>query len=653
MSTVRWLHISDIHMNQVGTETENMRNRLLSYLKDKDMHFDYVFFTGDLRYAPAGCYSDDTVSYLNELLNVVGLSADRLFITAGNHDVDREDISRNTSIDKISGRKNGYYSSADGQIRCEDLQAIAESRSEFNALMNDIYKDIPARAELYQDSSHPHFVVETDEFNILHVDSTIIYSANRERDLIIGSYLLKKLIKDINTAKPTVLLTHYSFEYMSREEQKQLVQLLCENNIQLWLAGHEHDDIVRMQRDCFYEFQAGSLVAASNTRCCILTGELNTDTGKGVLTAHHWVSPYGWESFEFINPTGKEKNRYDFYLQLPTEIHAETDNIAASLRKYSINDPDGSIEYSDVSDEDLENIPDSVLNSMKKQLGKSLTGNESKRHIIWSYLNEINTALADEERYDCMPCMRDVPREVMEGHIHVDKVFAPVDKVRIIHRYYQNEDYYSIQGEHYAIEFTTYDNMPAQVGLWYDLSEYSDANDRLLYFKPIQQILQSKKVFITAKPYTTDTLLLTIDTDRFVESNWLETQKMTDIWIEEMERVASIERHFGIKLKLPRKATTDEHIAIEILSDSIQRKRCATYPPVPLGKSFLKRQFAITEEIEIPEGKELPSIKLFGYEFIPKKQYIIPCVMNWNKHIGAWETELGGVPVGVEFEISM
>ena len=84
--------------------------------------------------------------------------------------------------------------------------------------MNDIYKDIPARAELYLDSSHPHFVVETDEFNILHVDSTIIYSANRERDLIIGSYLLKKLIKDINTAKPTVLLTHYSFEYKSREK---------------------------------------------------------------------------------------------------------------------------------------------------------------------------------------------------------------------------------------------------------------------------------------------------------------------------------------------------------------------------------------------------------------------------------------------------
>lgn len=114
-----------------------------------------------------------------------------------------------------------------------------------------------------------------------------------------------------------------------------MVQLLCENNIQLWLAGHEHDDIVRMQRDCFYEFQAGSLVAASNTRCCILTGELDTNTGKGILTAHHWVSPYGWESYGFINPTGKEKGRYDFHLQLPTEIHAETDNIAASLRKYS------------------------------------------------------------------------------------------------------------------------------------------------------------------------------------------------------------------------------------------------------------------------------------------------------------------------------
>lgn len=49
---IKWLHISDIHLNKTGTETRRMRMQLISYLKSAKVLYDYLFVTGDLRYAP-------------------------------------------------------------------------------------------------------------------------------------------------------------------------------------------------------------------------------------------------------------------------------------------------------------------------------------------------------------------------------------------------------------------------------------------------------------------------------------------------------------------------------------------------------------------------------------------------------------------------
>ena len=50
MGKIRWLHLSDIHMNKRGVDNERMRQKLLEYLKNNNMQFDYIFLTGDLRY---------------------------------------------------------------------------------------------------------------------------------------------------------------------------------------------------------------------------------------------------------------------------------------------------------------------------------------------------------------------------------------------------------------------------------------------------------------------------------------------------------------------------------------------------------------------------------------------------------------------------
>ena len=54
MDKIHWLHLSDIHLNKRDVDSRRMRNRLLDYIKELGTQIDYIFITGDLRYAPMG-----------------------------------------------------------------------------------------------------------------------------------------------------------------------------------------------------------------------------------------------------------------------------------------------------------------------------------------------------------------------------------------------------------------------------------------------------------------------------------------------------------------------------------------------------------------------------------------------------------------------
>ena len=102
------------------------------------------------------------------------------------------------------------------------------------------------RLAKYGNPKFPHFNIETDDFNVLHVDSTLSYTKDQEAyDLIVGGEALYHVVRSLNKTKPTILLTHYPFTALLQEERKYLSTLLQKNEIRLWLAGHEHDHVVQ------------------------------------------------------------------------------------------------------------------------------------------------------------------------------------------------------------------------------------------------------------------------------------------------------------------------------------------------------------------------------------------------------------------------
>ena len=199
MSVVRWLHISDLHLNQKGVENTRLRTGLSSYLKSLSLQCDYVFCTGDLRYAPEGGYAENTVEFLESVCTCVGTPLEHLFVSPGNHDVDRDTDGRDDAIrsEWFTGNpQSNNYDPRIGVIKQHSLDAIMSGT---NAFRHTLQKIIEAKETAFSNRISrfgPHTLYKTSDFNVIELDSTISYTKGQERDLIIGTSYLQEALKN-------------------------------------------------------------------------------------------------------------------------------------------------------------------------------------------------------------------------------------------------------------------------------------------------------------------------------------------------------------------------------------------------------------------------------------------------------------------------
>ena len=313
---LRWLHISDLHYNTSDTTSVALRDNLPVFLRKKNIRCDYLFCTGDIRTANKNPndFTDDMAQYLINLCKATETPRKHLFIVPGNHDVNRDVPGRHEAIERVCLCGEKYYDSAKGEIMEEDLKAIHSGQAEFREFLRKIYPD--ERVRLYCNPLAPHFSIKTDDFNILHVDSTLSYTAGHEaNDLILGTKLLQNALAGLDPEKPTVLLSHYPLRSLHQDEYKYVRELLYENGVNLWLAGHQHDQIV-MPTDYFYSFQAGVLQDQKKTSATVLLGEFDPLTNTGHVVAYTWF-PEGWGLYPKLRHDGWKEDRCFFHINLP------------------------------------------------------------------------------------------------------------------------------------------------------------------------------------------------------------------------------------------------------------------------------------------------------------------------------------------------
>ena len=324
MSIVKWIHFSDLHFNKTSINTRLLRDNLTKFLQEENISCDYAFFSGDLRNAPDKCFQDESVIYLRELCESVGVPTERFFMVPGNHDVNRDLESRKNAVQRIwnnNETKEGYYKIEEGKIQKKDLDIIKRGLKDYLNIIEDFYEDFPERIELYKTKTH--FLVQTEDFNIIHLDSTISYNKGQENDLIIGTDMLYDLLKEIDQSKFTIILSHYPYDSFKAEERTSICRILEDFGVQMWLSGHLHDVLVQMHRKAFHEFQCGNLLTDGGTPN-ILIGTLDTKSGRGSVRAYIWQKDAAWVLNRYLDRmSSNDKSVYEFELT-PTEVMRKT-----------------------------------------------------------------------------------------------------------------------------------------------------------------------------------------------------------------------------------------------------------------------------------------------------------------------------------------
>lgn len=314
---IRWLHISDLHLNSKGASTAMLRDELPHFLRKKGLLCDYVFCTGDIRTAneKPNDYTDDMAAFIKDICKAVGTSTERLFVVPGNHDIDRDNAKRLEAIKRVKYQPEwlGNYDSKTGLIAENDMADIMEGQADFIKFLGKIYND--DRLKYYGSKTAPHFNIETEDFNILHVDSTVIYAKNQEKsDLIVGTEALYGVVKKLNPDKPTILLTHYPFTALTQDEKNVLSTMLQKHEIRLWLAGHEHDHILQAMH-YLDSLQSGELRLENGAKASVLIGEYDSRTGRCCITAYAWYDE-GWAQYPLVDLDNKSHpERYECFLR--------------------------------------------------------------------------------------------------------------------------------------------------------------------------------------------------------------------------------------------------------------------------------------------------------------------------------------------------
>lgn len=314
LQKIRWIHFSDLHLgDDEAVDTRLMRRNLPAYIASLNISFDYAFCTGDVKE-----WSSDfsnSADFLNKILIASRTPVDRFFIVPGNHDVDIDtprSNDREELISKITDWNSNYYQSSRGVISSDDLALIREGEEGFIAFIDNFFDS--DRAEQYRKS--PHFVIQTSDFNILHVDTALTYSKRHKTDMLVGTRLLMDALDNCDPMKPTIFLTHYPFSALEMQERNEVEALLDNYHVQLWLAGHEHENQIHFQREKFLEVQSGNVAFQNGAKACFLVGEYDPETGEGSISVHAWYPSKGWESYPFARTGTDDNGRFPFALRL-------------------------------------------------------------------------------------------------------------------------------------------------------------------------------------------------------------------------------------------------------------------------------------------------------------------------------------------------
>lgn len=248
---MRWLHISDIHFNFKGFENSNVRNKLIEKLKELALKIDFILITGDCiyKYGKEGLDIDEIASYIKDIAKSCGCPKKQIYICQGNHDLNRDDLDRNSLIDSILKGEKDY------DFNYENLNKNGNEK--FQLLISKVNNDNYESYKVYSPKGK--------KYRIISLNSCLLSKDNNDfgRLRICNSHLNKIENEIPNDDNINILIMHHGIDFLEAKDAIKFEHWVEDHNIDMVFTGHTHRAAIQTFDNSYRDieqFTAGAIV---------------------------------------------------------------------------------------------------------------------------------------------------------------------------------------------------------------------------------------------------------------------------------------------------------------------------------------------------------------------------------------------------------
>ena len=238
---MRWLHLSDFHLkSDAPYDQDTVLQALINSLPDLVERYgkpDLLILSGDLAHSGKKQQYDEAGAFLRDVISILGLQKERVFMIPGNHDVDRERAAGLSRTLSDTEEADIYFSPK------LPLVHVERKLSAFSKFYNDFYNGVrlfPTDTTCSMESIEVHGAA----IRVMLVNSaTFCLDDNDAHKLFVGRRCIEAACGAHSPADLSFAIFHHPLHWLSPVESTQ-VKALVHDNCDIVLNGHLHENEV-------------------------------------------------------------------------------------------------------------------------------------------------------------------------------------------------------------------------------------------------------------------------------------------------------------------------------------------------------------------------------------------------------------------------
>ena len=352
MKDFQWLHFSDLHLKSVeGFVEGRIRQELIQCLKQEDFKKNqnlYVFITGDI--VNQNGYDANQDIWIEEFVNTLGVDKDRIFWSAGNHDIRRKNSyariiksirEKSLTLDQL--RREMEEEEKNGEGDDSDFNQLTKKRLEAYVSHYDRWFD---RKITEQELNDLHQFYDLEDFQLIVINTAITSCDNKdERNLFLCSRELNSVMNQADRNKPLFVMGHHGLCFLEKEEQAEVEKLFDSSYVDVYLCGHAHEPGIRRMDHAgndIQEITSGGGIPDQYSVFTFLYGECDSSTCRYHLTPYTYRGGRGgsgrWEKDPAVGRRFRDDKWYDLACFRNLQSHGEAES-QKNVKSEEVNTP--------------------------------------------------------------------------------------------------------------------------------------------------------------------------------------------------------------------------------------------------------------------------------------------------------------------------